>query len=70
LLDNMFEHPVFRTSHLGNRSNMPSRPMVMNMLGKLKHAGILKTVAEARGPHPEMLALAELLNLCEGRDVV
>lgn len=70
LLDNMFEQPVFRTSHLGNRTNMPSRPMVMNMLGKLEQAGILKTVAEARGPHPEILALAELVNLCEGRDVV
>ena len=70
LLDNMFEQPVFRTSHLGNRTNMPSRPMVMNMLGKLKRAGILKTIEEPRGPHPEILALAELVNLCEGRDVL
>jgi Fic family protein len=70
LLDHMFEQPIFRTSHINGRANMPSKPMVTNMLSRLKHDGILITVANARGPHAEVLALAELVNLCEGREVV
>jgi Fic family protein len=70
LLDNMFQQPIFRSSHLAGKTNMPSRPMVWNMIGKLKKAGILKTVAEGRGPHAEVLTLAQLVNLCEGNDVI
>lgn len=70
LLDNMFEQPIFRTSDLSHKTNMPSKPMVMNMFAKLKKVGILKTVAKPRGPHPEVLGLAELVNLCEGRQVL
>jgi Fic family protein len=70
LLDNMFEQPIFRSSNLDGKSNMPSKPMIMNMLGRLKKAGILKTIAEGRGPHAQVLALANLVNLCEGKEVV
>lgn len=70
MLDNMFEQPIFQSSHLDSKSNMPSRPMIMNMLGRLKKAGILKTVAEGRGPHGQVLALASLVNLCEGKEVL
>lgn len=70
LLDNMFEQPIFRSSHLVVKGNMPSRPMIMNMLGRLKKADILKTLAEGRGPHGQVLALAKLVNLCEDKEVV
>lgn len=70
LLDNMFEQPIFRSSQLDRRSNMPSKPMIMNMLGRLKKFGILKTVVEGRGPRAQTLALAKLVNLCEGKEVV
>lgn len=70
LLDHIFEQPIFQTSHIKDKPNMPSKPMVMNMLGKLKRNGILTTIAGARGPHAEVLALAELVNLCEGREVL
>jgi Fic family protein len=70
LLDNMFRQPVFRSSHVANNPNMPSRPMVWNMLGKLKRAGILKTLEEGRGPRAEILALSRLVNLCEGSEVI
>jgi hypothetical protein len=66
----MFEQPIFRSTHLDSKANMPSRPMIMNMLGKLKKAKILKTIAEGRGPHAQVLALAKLVNLCEGEEVV
>lgn len=70
LLDNMFRQPVFRSSSIAAEPNMPSRPMVWSMLGKLKKANILKTITEGRGPHAEVLALARLVNLCEGKEVL
>ncbi len=44
--------------------------MIMNLLGKLKRENILATVREDRGPHPQVLALAELVNLCEGKKLL
>lgn len=70
LLDNMFDQPIFCSSRLDGKSNTPSRPMIMNMLGRLKKAGILKVIAEGRGPHAQVLALAQLVNLSEGKEVV
>ena len=70
LLDHMFEQPIFRSSRFVELQNMPSRPMILNMLGRLKNAGILKVIQEPRGPHAQVLALAELVNLCEGKEVI
>jgi hypothetical protein len=44
--------------------------MILNMLGRLKSAGILKVIQESRGPHAQVLALAQLVNLCEGKEVI
>jgi Fic family protein len=70
LLDNMFVQPIFRSSQLDARGNMPSRPMIASMLNKLKNAGILKTIVEGRGPYASVLALAELINLCDGEEIL
>lgn len=70
LLDHMFEQPIFRSSRFVELPDMPSRPMILNMLGRLKTAGILKVVQEARGPRAQVLALAALVNLCEGKEIV
>jgi Fic family protein len=69
LLDFMFERPIFRSSDLKIRAGMPSYPMTNALLGKLKSAQILKVVRKGSGPRPQILALAELINLCEGRKV-
>ena len=69
LLHSMFEKPIFRSSHLKTKAGMPSYPMTSALLGKLKSAGILKVVRKGSGPRPQILALAELINLCEGRKV-
>jgi len=50
--------------------DMPSLPMIMNMLGKLKKAGIIMVLREGRGRRPQILALAELLNICEGKKLL
>jgi len=70
LLDLLFGTPIFRSSSLVGRPGMPSKPMIMAMLGKLKAAGILTVLREGSGRRAQVLALAELVNLCEEREVV
>jgi Fic family protein len=70
LLDFMFERPIFRGSDVTKLEQMPSAPMVANLLGNLRRNGILHTVREGAGRRPHVLALAELINLCEGRKVL
>jgi Fic family protein len=70
LLDRLFEQPVFASSQFAERSGMPSKPMVINLLAKLKNAGILKVVREGSGRRPQILALAELVNICEGTEIL
>jgi len=70
LLDRMFERPVFQLSHIDSHPSMPSKPMLSGMINKLKAAGILKTIREGGGRRPQVLALSELVNLCEGRTVL
>lgn len=70
LLDFMFERPIFRASDVTRLEHMPSVPMVAILLGKLKQDGILHTVRKGAGSRPQVLALAELINLCEGKKVL
>lgn len=42
----------------------------MTMIGKIKEAGILTVFRGARGSRAPILAFSELLNLCEGHDVI
>lgn len=68
VLDLLFERPVFQTSHFDRKPGMPSKPMIMNLLGKLKAAGILKVIREGSGRRGQILAFTELINICEGRN--
>jgi hypothetical protein len=70
LLDHLFGQPVFHSTYLARQKGMPSKPMVMQMLGHLRGAGILKVVREGSGRRAQVLALAELVNLCEGKKVI
>lgn len=66
LLDCLFDQPVFTGSSFDNRVGMPSKYMVIHMLSCLKKAGILMVLRQGRGRTPQILALAELINICEG----
>lgn len=70
MLDHLFRQPILSPNKLIEEEDMPSKPMVMNLLSTLKEAGILKTLREARGRRSQILALAELVNLCEGKNVL
>jgi len=69
ILDRMFERPVSRSSDFFDQPNMPSIPMVMTILGKLKKHGILKSLRQGSGRRAQILVLAELVNLCEGKEI-
>lgn len=70
MLDILFARPILRSSDFEVQPGMPSKQMIMNMIGKLKQDGILKTVREGSGRRAQVLALAELINFCEGRRAI
>ena len=59
LLDHFFKQPVLKTSDLFAAKGMPSRPMLHNLLGRLKEASVLKSVREGRGRRAEIVALPQ-----------
>jgi len=69
LLDYIFVHPIFRASDLSKLENMPTNPMVSTLLKQIKEGGLLHTVVEGAGRRSHIYALAELINLCEGKKV-
>jgi len=71
LLDQLFERPVFQSTHIRfGKENPPSRQLVFHLLRALREAGILVVIREGRGRRAQVLALAELVNLCEGKNVL
>jgi len=69
LLDRLFRQPVFPSSVLLQDKAMPTKPMVMALLRKLREAGILAVVREGSGRRAQILALGELVNVSEGKKV-
>jgi Fic family protein len=69
LLDYMFKRPVFPSNSFNKLPAMPTSTAIHTMLNALKEDGMLKLVRGGAGRRPQVLALAELINLCEGRNV-
>lgn len=70
ILDQLFRQPILAGSTLVGMPGLPSKPVIMSILGKLKKSGMLKTVREGSGRRPQVYALAELVNLCEGKKAI
>ena len=70
VLDHLFRQPILSPAMLNEEDDMPSKPTVMSILNTLKEADILKTIRESSGRRSQILALAELINLCEGNKVL
>ena len=70
ILDQLFLQPIRAGSSLIGIRGLPTKPVIMSILGRLKSAGILKTIREGRGRRPQVYALAELVDLCEGRKAI
>jgi Fic family protein len=70
LLDRLFAQPIFASNDLFRDPAMPTKPVVTQLLQRLRDAGILKQLRESRGRRAQVLALTELVNLCEGKKIV
>lgn len=70
ILDQLFRKPVFTASTLVGMKGLPSKPVIMNILHKLRSEGMLKTIREGSGRRPQVFAFAALVNLCEGKKVL
>lgn len=71
LLNQIFERPIFQSTHVQfPAGTKPSRQAVAHLLRTLREGGILKVIKEGSGRRPQVLALADLINLCEGKTVV
>jgi len=71
VLDQMFKQPVFSASNVPLRKkNGPSRQAYALLLAKLKEAKILTTVHPSSGRRAEVLAFAELIELCKGPQMI
>ena len=70
LLDQLFARPIFQSNSLKFSHPQPSRQAVSMYLRKLREAGVLKVIREGGGRRGQVLALAQLVNLCEGKDAI
>ena len=70
LLDLIFEKPVFTVPDFKDRPGMPTYPMITSLLNRLRAAKILRIIRPGSGRRPQIFALPELINLCEGRKVI
>ena len=68
-LDQLFDRPVFQSTHLKFEGSV-SKATVAKLLRTLEGAGIIKVVRAGSGRRAGVFAFAELINICEGRDVV
>lgn len=70
LLDQMFDRPVFESGHLRLGDRPPTRAAVANLLRTLRNGGALKVLREGSGRRATIYAFGDLINLCEGKQVV
>ncbi len=70
LLDQMFKQPVFPSNIFDDIPGMPTKAAILTMLNKLKAEKMLKVVRQGSGRRPQVLALAELISVCEGHEVI
>lgn len=70
LLDQIFQRPLFKSTDIKFASDQtPTRQAIAHLLRVLRDNGILKVIREGRGRKAQVLAFADLLNLCEGKEV-
>lgn len=70
LLDALFKQPVMPTTILRRMKNLPSNPMVMQLLSRFESNGIISVLQKGSGRRPYVYALSDLINICEGKKVI
>ena len=69
LLDAIFNQPIFESTHLHRNNPIPASS-AKSIASKLKQKGILKEIRPARGRQAATLALKQLLNIVERKDIL
>ena len=69
MLDQMFKQPIFPSNIFNDLDGMPSKPSIIALLNKMKNGSVLSTIRKGAGRRPQILALGELLNICEDKDL-
>lgn len=70
MLDQMFERPIFQSGHFTFKGAPPTAATVSNLLRAMREEGIIKVRREGSGRRGAVYALASLINLCEGKEVM
>ena len=71
LLDQMFQKPVFQSTELRFPAGQePSRQAISSLLRILTDDGIIQVIRRGSGRRPHVFAFTELVNLCEGTQVI
>jgi Fic family protein len=70
LLDQMFKQPIFPSNLFDDIPGMPSKHSILAILNKLKEIKMLTVIRPGSGRRPQVLALAELINVCEGHKII
>ena len=69
ILDALFDYPIFSTSDFLRKTGIPKQT-AMPLVQKIRDAHILKSIREASGTVPAILAFSDLLNIAEGKEVI
>jgi Fic family protein len=70
LLDQIFARPIFQSTAMTFGPATPTRAAMAGLVRALRESGILTVVHKGSGRRPATYALAELVNLCEGKQVL
>lgn len=70
MLDEIFKRPVFSSNIFTKLAFSPSRPAINTLLNRLIKGNILQILSKGSGRRPQIIALTELINLCEGKPVL
>lgn len=70
LLDRLFQQPVFQPAHIQLEAFQMSRQALHALVRTLREAEVLKVVRAGSGRRGQVLALADLVNLCEEKPIV
>lgn len=70
MLDTLFQQPVFEVGQLEGREGLPGQATIMTLLHALVRSGIVKIARPESNGGPAVFALADWVNICEGRAVM
>lgn len=69
LLDQMFKKPIFENRQLDFGAHSPTRASLSKLLMQLSENSVIKVLRNGTGSRGTAYVFADLINMCEGKDV-